>query len=404
MKAKTASLLILIFFASPCLSAQSTGSDKPVIRENEKGEKIIVYPDGSWQYFNRFSTDGQVLFDPQDAGDSPQDEQQKDFPVFSGDITPYDQPVNLTEDDARRIAERQAQLAREALAIAEERAREASAKRRAVEEQLASARREERAEWRQLNIRLEAAQQAEARTAREAQLAQAEYRRAETFTEKGNFLEELKARKDRPLQLPGNNSELRGNFYENIAFVDVSRRHLPDRQNLRVRPPEPPCHFAFNGTDQRTGAQRRDLEKSLLFTHTDERLRIYLKEKEYLRCEGFLTSLAGGYRFLSLQFTFAYPNAREAYGFIEKGSVLTIKLLNGDFVNLRSGKMDQGSYNTEEDILTYRVHYPIAPNQISLLRQSEVDSILVFWSSGYEAYDVYNVDFFINQIDCLDNY
>ena len=146
---------------------------------------------------------------------------------------------------------------------------------------------------------------------------------------------------------------------------------------------------------------RRDVQKQTLFVFTDERLRLFLKDKEYLRCEGYATSI-GGYRFISLQFTFAYPNAREAYGFIEKGSILTIKLLDGSFVNLRSGKIDKGSYDSISIVLTYSVHYSIDRTQMSLLRNSEVDSVLVFWSSGYEEYEVFEIDFFINQLACLE--
>ena len=144
------------------------------------------------------------------------------------------------------------------------------------------------------------------------------------------------------------------------------------------------------------------MQQQVLFTYTDERLRPYLKDKEYLRCEGFLTSIGGGFRYLTLVFTFAYPNAREAYGFIEKGSVLTIKMLNGNFVNLFSGKMDRGSYNTKTQLLTYRVHYPIDRGQLGLLEKDEVDAFRVFWSSGYEEYEVFQLDFFQSQLDCLE--
>ena len=105
---------------------------------------------------------------------------------------------------------------------------------------------------------------------------------------------------------------------------------------------------------------------------------------------------------MTLEFTFAYPNAREAYGFIEKGSILTVKMLNGDFVNLRSGVMDQGSYDTETELLSYRVYYPIDRSQMSILKNNEVDAIRVFWSSGFEEYEVYQLDFFSNQLQCID--
>ena len=126
-----------------------------------------------------------------------------------------------------------------------------------------------------------------------------------------------------------------------------------------------------------------------------------LKNQEYLTCEGYFTQL-GGFRYLTLEFTFAYPNAHEAYGFIEKGSYLMIKLLNGQFITLFSGKMDKGTYNTETGLLSYLVHYPISQGQLNIVRQSEADSVIVSWSSGYEEYEIFEMGFFINQIQCLD--
>ena len=105
---------------------------------------------------------------------------------------------------------------------------------------------------------------------------------------------------------------------------------------------------------------------------------------------------------MTLEFTFAYPNAREAYGFIEKGSYLMVKMLNNQFITLFSGKMDRGTYDTKTELLTYSVHYPIDQAQLNLLSRSEVDQVVVSWSSGYEEYEVYELGFFINQIACLD--
>jgi hypothetical protein len=107
--------------------------------------------------------------------------------------------------------------------------------------------------------------------------------------------------------------------------------------------------------------------------------------------------------FLTLQFTFAYPNAREAYGFIEKGSILTVELLSGEKALLRSQVMDGGRYNIAREELTYNVHYPIDPALISTLKNSEIGAFTVFWSSGYERYEAYQVDFFSHQINCLEN-
>lgn len=377
-----------------------------VLRENEKGEKIIVYPDGTWQYFNNLNSDSGPLPTDQtkDSAENP-----NQYPIFEAQIEPLDGPVSITEEDIFKISVRRYQLAQEAAQIAEERAEKARQQRLSLEKELQQAQRtgaDDAQLVRQLNIRLNAARKTEREAGAEARLALLEVNRAEELTEKGNYVVAFnEAQIERRSQAKLNRSRSLGAFasYQDLLPLDDNFNGLLPEDNLMINPPEQECKIAFEGKDEYSGMWRKDVQQQLLFTHTDERLRLYLKEKEYLRCEGFITSLGGGYRFLSLQFTFAYPNAREAYGFIEKGSILTIHLLNGDYVKLQAGKMDRGRYDTEQELLTYQVHYPIDRTQINLLKNSEVDKIRVFWSSGYEEYEVYQLDFFMNQISCLEN-
>ena len=372
-----------------------------VIRTNEKGERIIVHPDGTVQPYTMFSLGNEPEVSPEDV----QNNGPKKYPIFDGSVAPNAQRISVTEADLARIAERRAQISKDASRVAKVRAEEASRQRRNLESQLAAAGNRDTERKRQLAIQLDAAGKIEAETAREAEQAKKEADNASLFSRGGAFIDafiaEREASKARSRSTILNHTTNTGNTSFPIPF-GPNYSGLVTPFNATVNPPTETCRVAFEGQDESNGRWRRDLEKQLLFTHTDERLRVYLKDKAYLRCEGFLTSLGGGYRFLTLQFSFAYPNAREAYGIIEKGSVLTIKLLNGQFVNLRSGTMDKGSYDLKTEILTYRVHYPVDRSQSNILRKSEVDTLLVFWSSGYEEYEVYNMDFFMKQINCIE--
>lgn len=377
-----------------------------VLRENEKGEKIIVYPDGTWQYFQDLNQGDTPL--PSDQATS-NGETTNNYPIFEAHVEPLDGPVSVTEEDIFKISIRRSQLAKEAAQIAEERAEKARLQRLALENDLQQAQRTTPGDAnliKQLNIRLNAAKKTERETNVEARQAMLESNKAEELTEKGNYIaafnKDQLARKSQAKLIRTRSLAAYASYGDLLPLADNFVGLLPE-DNLMINPPEQECKIAFEGKDEYSGMWRKDVQQQLLFTHTDDRLRLYLKEKEYLRCEGFITSLGGGYRFLSLQFTFAYPNAREAYGFIEKGSVLTIHLLNGDYVKLQAGKMDRGRYDTEQELLTYQVHYPMERTQINLLKNSEVDKIRVFWSSGYEEYEVYQLDFFMNQINCLEN-
>ncbi len=367
------------------------------IRVNERGEKIIVRPDGSWQYFTNFGVPSDALFDPKDSPNYKPAETGEKYPTFDGTVLPMDNVYASTDEDAGKIFIRRAQIANDAIAIARRRVSEATQQREKLEQELKMAQQQDAAAEtiRQLNLRLSAARKTEDEARREADLAQQEARKSSELAEKGNYLKTLKAESN--IDIARSSSELlEGDFYKNIIKMDESFTSIND-----VVKTGNTCAIAYEGNDETTRQWRRDLQQELLFTHTDERLRLYLKDKDYLRCEGFLTSTAG-FRFLSLQFTFAYPNAREAYGFIEKNSVLIIKLLNGDFVTLRAGRMDKGRYDTEKEILTYQVHYPIDRGQLNTLRNSELDTVIMFWSSGYEEYDVFNLNFFKRQLACLE--
>lgn len=384
--------------------------DAQEIRTNEKGEKIVVYPDGSWQYFTVFGGSKEVLFDSKDAQKPAEAEPEfgSKYPVFKGEIAPMDLAFSIPEEYARRIAVRKSQIALEARAVAQKRATDAQAQRDKLEQEMNVLRQSSSAdedELRRMAYRLNAA----GKTANEAQLEVVQAERAvasaDELTKKGVYLKQLKTEQKKQLRAakaaPTVASLQSAEFIAGLAFADNPQLTPAEAvENLRFAP-SPGCKLAYEGVDADTRQLRRDVQKQLLFSHTDERLRMVLKDREYLRCEGFATSI-GGYRFITLQFTFAYPNAREAYGFIEKGSILTVKMLDGSFVNLRSGKMDKGSFDTLSNVLTYNVHYPIDRSQISMLLNSEVDSILVFWSSGYEEYEVFEIDFFINQLACLE--
>jgi len=164
--------LIPICFACTYLSAQ-------VIRQNAQGEKIIVYPDGTWKYFNEKKSGG-----------------GSDYPVYEASVTPFDNPVLITEQDALKIATRRAQLAREAADIAQERAIKATEQRLKLEQDFTTASAREAAEsenLRRLNIRLSAARKTEVESKTEAVIAQQELAKADELTQKGNILEVFKA-------------------------------------------------------------------------------------------------------------------------------------------------------------------------------------------------------------------
>jgi len=102
-----------------------------------------------------------------------------------------------------------------------------------------------------------------------------------------------------------------------------------------------------------------------------------------------------------LEITIASEHAQRDYGIIEKGSVLNIKLMDDTNVKLFNNKTDVGVSNELTNSVTYQAQYVVSPGAEKVLRKNEIDKIRVIWSSGYEDYEVYDLDFFINQFRCL---
>lgn len=363
----------------------------PEIRFEPDGRAIIVYPDGRTEPFS--GEDGQAA-------------SIEKYPVLDVEIAPLAGDIKVTSEDLRRIAERKAQLAKDAAKIAQQRAEEAREQRLALEEayDMAAAKGESNQAFMQrIQERLQAARTTETDTQQEARLAKNEAKRAEQITARGtyvqDYLKQQSLKKQEVLQFEDYSIAASASSYDNL-LLDGDQLPFSHSTAVVQSPPEN-CEVTFEGVNGK-GLFQKDLKKGLLFTYTDDRLRPYLKDQEYLSCQASLMQV-GGYRLLSLAFTFAFPNASEAYGFIEKGSYLMVKMLNNHFVTLYSGEMDRGTYDTQTKLLTYQVHYPINQSEYNTLKRNEVNSVIVSWSSGYEEYEVYAPGFFIQQAACLED-
>jgi hypothetical protein len=172
--------------------------------------------------------------------------------------------------------------------------------------------------------------------------------------------------------------------------------------DLLLNPPPPECVYAFEGIDKFSGHKRTDLASQSFFTFTPENFREHLDGKEYISCRGNLTKISGGFVFLNLEFEIYSANAIQAFGSMPIYSQLSIKLLNGNQVRLLNKKEDFGEYNSTKKAYYFKTQYAISRKQEKALKKSELDKIRIVWGTGYEDYEIYELDFFINQFRCLE--
>ena len=361
------------------------------IRQNEIGERIIVFPDGTWRYFHKRQLSG------------------GNYPVVNQEITPLDNPVEITREEVFQLVNRRIQQAKDAIYYADIRAKAMVEQEKEIQNKIVIAQQNSLVPPDELNKllnQLALTQQLANTSLGTIKEAQSDILITEDLKMKGDILRLFK-----PVSNPGKlefNTVFASEEMVNLDFFANDSPLSFYGQNMEAIGPDNPsitnniCEYSYEGLDAKGIDWRRDGEKELLFTFTDERLRLFFPDKEYLRCEAFLSSLGKREKQLTIEFRFAYPNAREAYGVIEKNSLITLKLFDGQIIELKAGELDLGKYETDKDILTYRMIYKMDNQQINLLRKQELEEIRMYWSAGFEVYPVYNIDFFSRQLKCLD--
>jgi hypothetical protein len=361
------------------------------IRQNEIGERIIVFPNGTWRYFHK----------RQLSGDN--------YPVVNKEVTPLDNPIEITREEVYQLVNRRIQQAKDAMYYADIRAKAMAEQEKELQNKIADAQKNSLVPADELNKlfnQLTLTKQLAANSLGTIKEAQSDLLITQDLKMKGDILRLFK-----PEASPGK-LELSTVFAsEEMVNLDFFANDSPlafYEQNIGTNLPDylvsasSICQYTYEGLDAKGLDWRRDGEKELLFTFTDERLKLFFPDKEYLRCEAFLSSVGKREKQLTIEFRFSYPNAREAYGVIEKNSLITLKLFDGQILELKAGELDLGKYETDKDILTYRMIYKIDNQQINLLRKQELEEIRMYWSAGFEVYPVYNIDFFSRQLKCLD--
>ncbi len=176
---------------------------------------------------------------------------------------------------------------------------------------------------------------------------------------------------------------------------------LPENDVMETPPPTE-CKIAFDGVDEFSGKRRREVAKSLLFQYTDETMKKYYEGEDFLTCDvAFAMSEATGYKFLTFTFTFASDNVGTSYGWLEKDNLLSIRLINGETLNLYNSRTDRGIVDNVNRKTVYNAICLIGSGEEKVLSKSEVDAIRVMWSTGTEDYEIYDVDIFADQFKCL---
>ncbi len=165
-------------------------------------------------------------------------------------------------------------------------------------------------------------------------------------------------------------------------------------------PPPRPCVLTLDTRDAFSGELRRETAQEELFRFTNPSLKTYFTDRDHIICHASLASNSGTY-LLQLQFTINDANAQRAFGNLPRNGVAILRLFDGETFTLYNLRADEGKASEDKKQFTFTGQYVVDAGMLKKLRKTLLDKIRIAWSTGYEDYDVHNVDFLQRQLDCL---
>lgn len=160
------------------------------------------------------------------------------------------------------------------------------------------------------------------------------------------------------------------------------------------------CEIVFDGYDDEIGSDRKEVKSAPFFSYSQEKMKPYFKTEDYLNCEGNISKVGKDY-YLTLKIRIRSKDANKTYGMMRSDENLKIQLINGRSVYGKSINNDSGQIESYTGHTLYTGIFQLNKGDINQLKNNFLDNIGIIWSSGYEEYNIFNVDFLINQIECL---
>lgn len=162
------------------------------------------------------------------------------------------------------------------------------------------------------------------------------------------------------------------------------------------------CTIAYQGKDEATGKNKKEVAAANFFNFTQPKLKPYFKADDFLSADAFVTKLGKEY-FLTVEIKLKSKDASKSYGSIDLNSELRLQYIDGEQSLLYSIVQDYGEIEPYSGHTLYKAVYPLTNDNIAYMNKKLLDTVGIMWSSGFEQYDIYQVDFLKMQMNCLKN-
>ena len=170
--------------------------------------------------------------------------------------------------------------------------------------------------------------------------------------------------------------------------------------DVLLNPPARACTLTVDTRDEFSGERRREVQREELFRFTNPSLKPYLQGREHVVCNASVGINGGTYR-LNLQFSINDANAKRAFGSLPRNGVAVLKFLDGETFTLYNLRADEGRAGDDKIAYTFTGQYAIDAGMLKKMQKSLLDKVRIAWATGYEDYEVHNVDLLTRQLGCL---
>jgi len=173
------------------------------------------------------------------------------------------------------------------------------------------------------------------------------------------------------------------------------------KADVMLNPPSAPCVLIRDVRDEFSGETYRELQRGELFRFNNEyEKKIMPPGQSHIVCEAALAE-KGNAASLWLTFSVRDPNARKTFGGFTKNSQAVLKFMDGTTVNIFNLRADEGVADASGNVIQFKAQYNIDKETLKKLERTELDKIRIAWATGYEDYDVQNVNLLRRQASCL---
>lgn len=137
-----------------------------------------------------------------------------------------------------------------------------------------------------------------------------------------------------------------------------------------------------------------------LFVFTPENLKAYFREKDLMMVNASVLA-KGKDHYLHLTIKIISKDAAKNYGHIMKESMLRVQFISGTNINLNASEDTYGYIEQYTGYMVYNAFYRIKNEDLGIISKMPIDFVGIMWSSGFEKYDIFNVDVVMNHLSCI---